>query len=523
MKPAGKLLSYWLYVLGLAVVYFIAGRVGLLVAFGPEHVSPVWPPAGVALAALWLFGTRLWPGIAIGQLAVVLHAGEPLLSSIGVTVGNTLQPLLAVYLLRRFSRFDPALTRLQDVLGLGVWAATSSTIVGATVGVTAIVLNGSVPWSAFGSVWLVYWLGDALGVLVVAPLLLTWATWPTRLQGLTRTIEAGALLACLVSVTQLAFGGWAYIHPSPEALEYAVFPLLIWAALRFGPPGAAAVSFVVSLTAITGTVAGYGPFAGGTLKQALVLLQAFLAVVAVTGMALAAITSERRHAEQDLEASRERLRNLSMRLQSIREEERKRIAREIHDQLGQTLTVLKVDLSLLGRRKPNGQELLQRTESMSQLVDTSIETVRRLSSELRPRVLDDLGLVAAIEWQAEEFQKRTGIQYQIDISPKRMTIDPERSTACFRIFQEALTNVARHANASRLFISLSLKEGRIWLRVKDNGTGIAREKLLDPKASGLVGMRERVYPWRGEVQVLGAPGQGTEVVVMIPLAESSNP
>jgi signal transduction histidine kinase len=319
-------------------------------------------------------------------------------------------------------------------------------------------------------------------------------------------------------VGQVAFGGWWRDRPRPEALEYAVFPLLIWAALRFGPGAAAGATLTVCALAVPGAVAGFGPFAGGSLKQDLMFLQAFLAVVAMTSLAVAAITAERGSAQRALEDSRERLRNLSVRLQSIREEERKLIAREIHDQLGQALTVLKVDLSLLGQKRPRDVELVQRTESMSELVDSSIDTVRRLSSELRPRVLDDLGLAAAIEWQAQEFQKRTGIRCAVEIWPQRLAIDPERSTACFRIFQEALTNVARHAKASRIFVSLRLEGDRIWLRIKDDGRGISSEKLSDPKASGLVGMRERVHPWQGEVSVRGIPDQGTEVTVMIPLS-----
>lgn len=516
-------LRYFFLVLGLAVTYFLAAQIGLPFAFPGENITPVWPPAGVALAALLLFGAKLWPGVAIGQIAVVAFEGEPLLSSIGVVVGNTVQPIVAVYLLERLIGFRAQLDRLKDLFGLAALAAAASSVVSATIGVTAIIGFGPIPVAEYGSIWLVYWLGDVLGILIVAPVLLTWSYVRPRSWRLAQVAEAGALLTGLLLVGEVAFSGWLGPGSRSDALEFAVFPLLIWAALRFGSTGASGAILLLSGFAISGTVSGFGPFAGGDPQTNLMLLQAFIAVVAITALALAAITSERRSALDDLEASRQRLRHLSLRLQSIREEERKRIAREIHDQLGQVLTVLKVDLSLLGQRRAQGRELRQRLESMSELVDAGIETVRRISTELRPRVLDDLGLAAAIEWQAEEFEKRTGIRCEVEIKPRRIAIDPERSTACFRILQEALTNVARHANASKLTIRLHWIDGHVRLQVKDNGCGISREKLSDPKASGLVGMRERVLPWNGDVLIHAVPDQGTEVTVVIPLDPSPAP
>ena len=228
--------------------------------------------------------------------------------------------------------------------------------------------------------------------------------------------------------------------------------------------------------------------------------------------------TERKRAEEELKNSSEQLRNLSVYLQFVREEERKRIAREIHDEFGQALTALKIDLSWLGKRLPSGQKLLlEKIESMSKRIDMTIQTVRRISSELRPRILDDFGLAAAIEWQAEEFQNRTGIKCEVTLDNENIILDPDFSTMIFRIFQESLTNVARHANATRVEVSLKKKADKLVLEVKDNGKGITEEQISDPKSFGILGMRERANSFRGEVKINGIRDEGTTVTVSIPI------
>ena len=214
------------------------------------------------------------------------------------------------------------------------------------------------------------------------------------------------------------------------------------------------------------------------------------------------------------------MRELSRFLESVREDERTKLAREMHDELGQTLTALKIDLSWLARRLPQEQEsLLEKTESMDELIDGAIQTVKRIATELRPGVLDDLGLADAIEWQTQEFGKRTDITFRFSASPEQVIVDRDRSTAIFRICQEALTNVVRHADATRVSVSLKKGPGRVSLRIRDNGKGIEESQILDPRAFGLLGMRERARVWGGEVTISGAPGKGTLVAVSIPLGE----
>jgi PAS domain S-box-containing protein len=228
--------------------------------------------------------------------------------------------------------------------------------------------------------------------------------------------------------------------------------------------------------------------------------------------------TERKRAEEQLRSSREQLRALSAHLQSIREEERTLISREIHDELGQDLTGLKMDLSWLIKRLPKNQELdVKKVESMLKLVDTTIQSVRRISTKLRPGVLDDLGLTAAIEWQAQDFQTRTGIQCEFNPNLREIDLDRDRSTTVFRIFQETLTNVARHASATRVNICLNEEAAGLVLIVEDNGRGIKEREISDPKSLGLLGMRERALIFGGEVTISGAPGKGTTVMLRIPL------
>lgn len=227
---------------------------------------------------------------------------------------------------------------------------------------------------------------------------------------------------------------------------------------------------------------------------------------------------ERRQAEDQLRSSHEQLRALAAHLQSVREEERTRIARNIHDELGQGLTGLRMDLAwLAGRIREEQKPLLEKTKLMTTLVDTMIQEVREIATELRPGVLDDLGLAAAIEWEAREFQSRAGIRCQVTLPVEEIPIDPARSTTLFRIFQEILTNVARHAGATSVNAGLKEDAGNLILEVRDNGRGITEGEISDPKSVGLLGMRERALVFGGEIKITGTPGKGTTVTVRIPL------
>ncbi len=235
--------------------------------------------------------------------------------------------------------------------------------------------------------------------------------------------------------------------------------------------------------------------------------------------------AEHRRAEAQLRESHERLRALSVYLQSVREEERTRIAREVHDELGQALTSCKLDLSWLASKLPAGLEPLhEKARALTAHIDSTIQTVRRISTELRPGVLDHLGLAAALEWQANEFKNRTGIRCDVHARVPEPLLDQELSTTFFRIFQETLTNIIRHADATAVAVRLTESAGHITLQVEDNGRGISRAEISNPRSMGLLGMRERAALLGGTFRIARIPRRhGTRVTICAPLHRPGTP
>lgn len=238
------------------------------------------------------------------------------------------------------------------------------------------------------------------------------------------------------------------------------------------------------------------------------------------------VTDQKRFEEQ-LKSSHERMRELAAHIEGVREEERTRIAREIHDELGQALTGIKIDLAWMNKklqihdRATQTDLLLKRITAMKDTIDTTVQVVRKISAELRPGILDGFGLPAAIEWQASEFQDRTGIQCQLSAIPEDLDLEERPSSAIFRIFQELLTNIVRHANASRVSISLGKRRGMLILEVQDNGRGISENEKFKANSFGLLGVRERVVLLGGKFSIKGVQGQGTTVTIRIPLPRGS--
>jgi PAS domain S-box-containing protein len=231
---------------------------------------------------------------------------------------------------------------------------------------------------------------------------------------------------------------------------------------------------------------------------------------------IASDLSETKRAEQELRASSEQFRKLTAHLQSVREEERARISREVHDELGQSLTAVKMDLAWLAGRLPQRDgPMLKRIRSTQHMADSILQSIRRISTELRPAVLD-LGLAAALEWQVQEFEARSGIRCKVRLLT-RQVVASNASTAMFRIFQETLTNVARHAKATRAEVVLQKQRDRLVLLIHDNGRGFDQADPSLSKSLGLLGMRERAAILGGRVSISSAPGKGTTVTASIPL------
>jgi PAS domain S-box-containing protein len=276
-----------------ALAYIAAAEIGFSLAFATKQVTAVWPPTGIALAALLLRGPSVWPGIFVGAFVSNALSEEPLVTAAMIAVGNTAAPLLGYWLLRRSPDFSPRLEKLRDVLRFAFFGAAAAMAVSATNGVINLAFAEIIPWSEMPSVWWVWWIGDAMGALLVAPVILTWAAGPLSLPARTRLIELLAVAVALVVVAGLAFS-------SALPLAYPVFPLLIWIALRFEPRLSTAAVLLVSAVALWQTTHDQGPFSAGSLDQRMVLLVTFMATLALTALILGAVAAERRAAEAAL-------------------------------------------------------------------------------------------------------------------------------------------------------------------------------------------------------------------------------
>ena len=293
-------------VLALAAIYYLAARLGLRMASVQINTSPVWPPTGIALAALLAFGLKLWPGVSLGVFLGSLLTGAPASLALGMALGNTLEALAGAFILRRFLDFHNAIDRIQDVVSLA-GVALVSTAISATVGASTLALTGLSEAGSLGSIWSTWWIGDLLGALVVGPALLAWLT-PASFRYSTRVAAEGGALAVLLSLTTFyVFSDRPSSSIYHQALLYLIFPFIIWAALRFGQRGASAAVVLVSGIAIVGTIQGLGPFALQSRNDGLVLLQTFTGVVSLTALILAAATIERRKTSEALRQRAEEL------------------------------------------------------------------------------------------------------------------------------------------------------------------------------------------------------------------------
>lgn len=285
---------------GLAIVYFLAGKLGLSMAFVHPSSTAVWPATGIALAALLILGRRVWPGVFLGAFLVNVTTAGTILTSLGVATGNTLEGLVGAYLVVRFANGRKAFERGTDTLKFAILAGPIATAVAATLGVTSLSLGGFARWAEFKDIWLTWWLGDGVGAVIVAPLLILWISRFRIRWRWTRLGEMLALITGMLLIGEIVFCGLLFRTPRNYPLEYLCAPFLIWAALRFRQREAAFVIVLLSGVAVWGTVHGFGPFAIGTQNESLLLLQSFMGIVAVMTMTLAAQAAERRRADEQI-------------------------------------------------------------------------------------------------------------------------------------------------------------------------------------------------------------------------------
>jgi len=283
--------------MGLIAVYFLAGKLGLKLAYVNASTSAVWPCTGIAIAALLILGYRVWPAIFAGAFLVNITTAGTVATSLSIAAGNTIEAVIATYLVTRYADGRNVLLRSHNIFKFALFAAFSSAIC-ATIGATTITVAGFALWPAYSAIWSTWWLGDSVGALVVTPVILLWVENPRLNWTRRQIVELVFLAAGLFAVSWAVFGDGLHFVVRNYPFEYLCFPFLIWAAFRFGRRKAATAMATLAVIATWGTVHGYGPFVGSSQNTSLLLLQSFMAITALTALVLAAESTEHRRAEE---------------------------------------------------------------------------------------------------------------------------------------------------------------------------------------------------------------------------------
>lgn len=495
-------------VLLLAAAYFGAAKVGQTLRY-TASVAAIWPPAGLGIAALYLWGIRWWPGVFFGELLVngELHlddASIPIGSLVGQQAGNMAEILVGAWLLRRLIGRRAALDRAEQVGGLLV-ALAVATAISATVGMLSMFFGDVIEERELAKFWRTWWLGDAAGGIVVLPLALAWLPNPVAAWRRIWTWEGALLVTTVIGLGILALS-------IEEPATYLVFPALIWAAFRFGPPGAALAIAVSAGVAIGFTAEQVGPFFKQPIDHRTLSTQVYIVFAALTTLFLSAVVSERERSATELAEARRHEAELAL-------EERRRIARDLHDSVSQALfsTILhtRTAQKALMQEEGAGRSGLGRAlDAIGELTRSAQSEMRSLIFELARESAVKEGLVAALEGHGSRLANRAGLAVEV-AGPRALEISRRAQMELFSIAREALANVVKHAGASRAYVSVEAEDGRVALEVRDDGCG------FDPTAAhpghfGLESMRSRARDLGAALSISSNPGRGTVVRVDAP-------
>jgi integral membrane sensor domain MASE1 len=294
----------------LAALYFLSGKLGLMLAFVHPSVTVVWPPAGIALASFLLLGNRVWPWIFLSAFLVSVTTAGSIVTSLAIAFGNTAEGFIGSFLVRRFANGPYSFDSPSDTIRFVFLAAMLSTTFGATVGVTSLSMAGLAQWTDYRSIWGTWWLGDAMGVIIVGSLILLWSTTRKWEWDFWRVVEGASFMFVLILVAQAVFGGWVSYGVKNYPLEIFNVAVIVWAAVRFDEREIATGIFILSLIAIWGTLHGYGPFAWGSPGDALLSLQVFMGITATMGLVASAVVSRQRRMSEELQESLDHLKTL---------------------------------------------------------------------------------------------------------------------------------------------------------------------------------------------------------------------
>jgi signal transduction histidine kinase len=512
LRSSAGVPGYVARVVVLAAVYFGAAELGLRLAFARENgqfwPSAVWPAAGVGLAGLVLFGRRAWPAIAIGGF--LAGASEHMWrEAIWIAVGQTAAAVVGATLLRARG-FDRSLVRAQDALSLIVLGAGVSSALSATVGTTVFWLMDHIPQGESRLAVLgVWWVSEVTGVILVAPLLLVWRSAATAGDPFRhRKAEAAAALVLTALSTYLVFR-------SSIALIFLVFPFVIWAARRLGVRGATLVNVVLAGVAVWATIKRHGPFWELPMPHRLVVLQSFIASMAIASLLLALLTDECRRALEEVRQSRDRIVEAGNRV-------RNRVRQDLHDGFSATAAAAVLQLQVareLVRKDPvAAEEIIGRLQVQARAV---IEDIRRLVYGLGPDGLDAQGLVQAVKRRASHFARLPSgpaspgtLHVKIETIGDLGTLPRPVELAAYHIVSEAVNNASRHGGADNCVVNLFLRGPTLIVEVIDDGCGLTDE--FRPGV-GLASMRERAEELGGTCTVENGKGGGTIVRAHLPV------
>jgi len=525
-----------------ALLYFVLGRAGMAMAVDGTSVTPFWPPSGFALVAILAYGYSMAFGIAIGSCALCLSVGLPPVVSVAIGIGNNFEYLGGAFLLRRLAGFHLAMDRRRDVFALIFFAATLATTFSALPGLPVLILGGAESWSNYGWSFLKWWQGGMGGVLLMAPPMLVWFAQPRPSFSARQAVEAVALLATMLLAWSAIFLIPLRQHEGYYPAALAVFPFVIWGAVRFGLLGVSLVNLINALLAYFGSTHGVGPFAGVTPIDGVVRWYLFTNVVCSTGLILAATIAAERQAKKELKESHDELESkvlartaelahtnadlqqematrerLETALIQVSEAQQKSIGRELHDGLGQHLTSIAFFGAAL-QQKLDAQKRPEATDvqRIVDLVNQSIDKTRRVSHGLYPAALESQGLSAALEELADNTRALRGIDCDLRTNPAMRIDDPVVAINLYRVAQDAIHNAVKHGKARHVWIELSCSDGHGRLSISDDGIGIDPGQIGQSLGLGMYSLRERASLLGGTLEIGQNPQGGTTVAVVYP-------
>jgi len=504
---------------GLTVLYFAGGKLGLLLAFVNQSASPVWPPTGIALAALLVLGWRVWPAILAGAYLVNLTTTWHTWSSVAIAAGNLFEAMTCAWLVQRFAFGQRAFDRPLGVFRYVLLAGLVGTLISPTIGVTSLALAGEkyAQWSNYGNIWLTWWLGDAGGALVVAPPLVLW--WLDPRPGRARSLEAVALLAAVLLVGLLVFGGTL-------PLDCLCLPVVAWAAFRFGPREAATTVLVLSGLAIHAALRDTGPFAGAGAHQSLLVLQAFLGVIVVTSLSLAAVVTDRHRAQQLLEQHAVVLARSNVELQEFAHI----VSHDLKAPLRGIVAVATWLDEDCGQQLPEPAReqlrlVMQRAERMGRLIDGVLAYARAVQVQETPALVDPKTVLdEAILLLAPPRSVSVRIEGSLPL------VHYER-IKLLQVFQNLVGNAIQHLGkpTGEIIVSARQCDGHVEFLVRDNGVGIDARQFerifrifhtLAPESQGtgvgLTIVKKIVELYGGEVAVESTVGAGSTFRFSVP-------